>query len=114
MPTKGELDEMHAFNKSYLDSGVILHADGFLASKTGARVSYSKDAAPTVQNGPFGLDNLIAGYWILKLATFEEAVNFAKKAPFKEGYVEVRQIAGEEDFGDALSDEIRDAIRERS
>jgi hypothetical protein len=113
MPTAGEMDEMHKFNKPYIDSGVILHADGFLASKTGARVSYSKDGPPVVQPGPFSLDNLIAGYWVLKLNTFEEALDFAKKAPFKDGYVEVRQVAGEEELGDALSDEIKAEMRKR-
>lgn len=111
MPNESELAEMGAFNKPYFDSGVILHADGFLASKTGARVNYTKDAPPTVTPGPFGLGNLVAGYWILKLNTFEEALDFAKKVPFKEGSVEVRQVAGVEDFGDALSEEAKAQMR---
>jgi hypothetical protein len=114
MPTQAELAEMGAFNKVYLDSGVILHADGFLASKSGARVHYSKDAAPKVESGPFGLDNLVAGYWVLKLNTLEEAIEFAKKAPFKDGAVEVRQIAGIDDFGDALPADMKKQMEENA
>ena len=114
MPTEAELKEMGDFNKPHVDSGVILHADGFLASKTGARVHYSKDGLPKVESGPFGLDNLVAGYWILKLDTLEDAIDFAKRAPFKEGLVEVRQIAGIEDFGDQLPEHMKEAMEKEA
>ena len=105
MPKPGELDEMHAFNRPYFESGVILHADGFLASSKGARVTFSEGSEPSITNGPFELENLVAGYWILKLDNIDEAIKFAKGIPFKNGGVDIRQIAGPEDFGDELTEE---------
>jgi len=114
MPTEQELREMGDFNKPYMENGIILHADGFASSKHGARVYYSKDGPPTVKNGPFGFENLVAGFWILKLNSFEEAVEFAKKAPFKDGSVEVRKVFGLEDFGDELPKDMKDRMEKES
>jgi hypothetical protein len=108
MPSTQELADMTAFNKPHVASGVILHADGFLSSTHGARVTFFKDGiAPQIKRGPFGLDNLVAGYWIVELASLDDAVEWAKRIPFKAGSVEIRKIAGLEDFGDALTDELK-------
>jgi hypothetical protein len=101
---------MTVFNKPYIESAVIVHADGFRPSKEGARVHF-KDGTPTVQDGPFGFDNLVAGYWIIKAASLEEALDFAKKVPFKDGAVEVRRIQGIEDFGENLSEEMKEMMK---
>lgn len=70
-------------------------------------MGFSESAEPVVERGPFGVENLIAGFWVLKYDGFEQALDFAKKVPFKKGKVEVRQIAGPDDFEDSLSEEIR-------
>ncbi|KAJ9613369.1 hypothetical protein H2200_003311 [Cladophialophora chaetospira] len=114
MPTSQEFEEMDAFNKKYIDSGALLHANGFLASSKGARVLFSKDSAPTIKYGPFELENLVSGYWILKLDSMDEAIEFAQGVPFKDGSVEVRQVAGPEDFAEVLTEEQKREWEERS
>lgn len=106
MPTTQELSEMGEFNTQLANAGVLLAGEGLLHSAKGARVTFS-DSAPAVQNGPFPVDNLVAGYWLLKLDSLEEAISWAKKIPFKEGSVEIRKVAGMEDFGDALTDDLK-------
>ncbi|KIW63744.1 hypothetical protein PV04_08723 [Phialophora macrospora] len=110
MPTTEELAEMGAFNKPAVDAGIILSADGFLPSSTGARVTFHDGgiAEPTVTRGPFALENLVAGYWVVQFGSLDEVVEWAKKIPFKKGgSVQIRRVAGPEDFGDALTPEIK-------
>lgn len=107
MPSTEELAEMGAFNKPFWDAGVMLDADGFLASSKGARINFSEGSEPTVKRGPFELENLVAGYWILKLDSIEQAIEWAKKIPFKKGSVEIRKVAGLEDFGGAMTEELK-------
>lgn len=107
MPSADELAEMGAFNKPFRDTGVILHADGFLASSKGARINFSEGSEPAVKRGPFELKNLVAGYWVLKLDSIEQVIEWAKKIPFKKGSVEIRRVAGPEDFGGAMPEELK-------
>ena len=93
MPTSEELAEMGAFNKPYRESGVVLEANGFLASSMGARLHFSEDAEPSVKRGPFELENLVTGYWILRLDSLEQVIEWAKKIPFKKGSVEICEVA---------------------
>lgn len=104
MPTTEELTEMIAFNSQFRETGVLLDADGFLASSKGARLNFSEGSEPTVTHGPFELENLVAGYWKLKLDSIEQAIEWAKKIPFKKGSVEIRRVAGPEDFGNAMTE----------
>ena len=96
---------MGAFNKPYKDAGVMIEGEGFLASSKGVRLSFSQGSEPTVTPGPFGLENLVSGYWKLKLDSIEEAIDFAKKIPFRDGSVEIRKVADEEDFGPLPKDD---------
>jgi glutathione S-transferase len=115
MPTTEELADMNAFNKPSVDAGIIVSADGFLPSSTGTLVTFNSNgdgdggnAEPTVTRGPFALDNLVSGFWIVQLGSIDEAVEWAKKIPFKKGgSVQIRKVAGPEDFGDALTPEIK-------
>jgi hypothetical protein len=106
MPTIQELSEMMVFNEQLRQAGVMLSAEGFLASSKGARVNFRPDGPPKPEYGPFGLDNLVAGYWIWKLDALEQAIEWAGKIPFKEGRVEIRQVAGEDDFGTEVVGEL--------
>jgi hypothetical protein len=108
MPTEQELAEMGAFNDELIKAGVMLTGEGLLPSSTGVRLRYDKDGRSTVIDGPFAeTKELVAGFWLLEVSSREEAVEWLKKAPFKGGEVEIRQIASAEDFGDAYTPELR-------
>ncbi|KAK5651809.1 hypothetical protein OQA88_11677 [Cercophora sp. LCS_1] len=106
--TPALLEAMLAYNTSLVDAGVLLSGDGFLPSSKGARVHFSSNETPRVEHGPFDVSSLVSGYWVLKVKDLEEALEWAKKVPFGEGdVVEVRQIAGEDDF------EMTDGMKEK-
>jgi hypothetical protein len=109
LPTTEDLAEMGAFNEELVKAGVMLAGEGLTASSQGARVQYDKDGRSTVVDGPFAeTKELIAGFWILQVSSREEALEWIRKAPFREGEVEVRRIAEAEDFGEALTPELRE------
>ena len=111
MPTTEELAEMGAYNEELANAGVLLAGEGLLPSSTGARVSFTGQGASTVTEGPFaGVGELVAGYWIIDVASKEDAVAWARRIPFGEGgEVEVRKVAEAEDFGEAFTPELREA-----
>jgi len=109
MPTEAELAEMGAFNEELVKAGVMLAGEGLHPSSTGARVRYDADNNATVVDGPFTeTKELVAGFWILQVSSREEAIEWVKKAPFREGEVEVRQVFSAEDFGDVMTPELRE------
>lgn len=95
------LEAMGRYNQSLRDAGVLVTVDGLRNSDLGARVTYSKGVA-TVTDGPFTESKeLVAGFWILKVASKTEAIEWAKNIPFFNGEsVEIRQIAEAGDFAD--------------
>ena len=108
LPTQEELAEMGAYNEELVRAGVMLAGEGLLSSAKGVRVNYDKDA-PTVIDGPFAeTKELVAGFWILQTRSLEEAVEWLKRAPFRQGEVEIRQVAEAEDFGDEFTPELRE------
>lgn len=99
LPTEEQLAEMARFNEELVKAGAMLAGEGLQASSKGARVRYS-GAKRTVIDGPFAESKeLIAGYWVIQAKSKEEAIEWAKRAPFQEGEVEIRQIFELEDFG---------------
>jgi hypothetical protein len=109
MPTEQELAEMGAYNEELAKAGVMLAGEGLLPSSKGARLRYDKDGSSTVVDGPFAeTKELVAGFWILEVSSREEVIEWAKKIPFREGEVEVRQVASAEDFGDAMTPELQE------
>ena len=99
MPTEKELADMAKYNEELIKSGIMLAGDGLHPSSKGARVSYS-GAKRTVTDGPFAeAKELIAGYWLIQVKSKEEALEWARRVPFTEGEVEVRQLFELEDFG---------------
>lgn len=112
MPEAGLLEAMGRFNQQMADAGVMLAGEGLHASAKGARVTFS-GGETSVQQGPFGLDGLVAGFWIIRAASLEEAIGWARRAPAPHGdaapaEIEVRQIFEIEDFGEAASPELRE------
>jgi hypothetical protein len=109
LPTKELLTEMGKFNQELIKAGVMLAGDGLQASSKGARIRFSGDKR-TVIDGPFAeTKELVAGYWIWKVNSKAEAIEWLKRAPFRDGEVEIRQVFEAEDFGEALSPELRAA-----
>lgn len=117
MPTSDELAAMGNYNEELVKVGVMLAGDGLYSSDKGARVRFDGKGATTVIDGPFTESKeLIAGFWIWELPSLQDAVEWLKKAPFQEGEVEIRQVHGDEAFGDALTPEIKaqeDRLREQ-
>jgi hypothetical protein len=99
MPTREELEEMGRFNEELVKAGVMLAGDGLHESSKGFRVSYGPKGAETVTDGPFAeAKELVAGFWIIEVSSKAEAVEWAKRVPFREGELEVRLVAEEADF----------------
>ena len=108
MPTTEMLAEMGKFNEELARAGVLLAGEGLHASRKGARVRY-EGSKRTVTDGPFAeTKELVAGFWIWQVASREEALEWAGRIPFREGEVEIRQIFEAEDFGPALTPELRE------
>jgi hypothetical protein len=109
MPTEQELAEMGAYNEELVKAGVMLAGEGLHPSSKGARVRFDKDGSSTVIDGPFAeTKELVAGFWILEVSSREEVLQWVKKAPFRDGEVEVRQVFTSDDFGDAMTPELRE------
>jgi hypothetical protein len=102
MPTEELLTEMGRFNEEMAEAGVMISGDGLRASSKGARVSFGGAGERTVTDGPFAeTKELIAGFWILQVDSFEDAVEWMKRCPNphqEPGEIEIREIAEAEDF----------------
>jgi hypothetical protein len=108
LPDKKILTEMGKFNEELAKAGVMLAGEGLQASSKGARVRFSGDKR-TVIDGPFSeTKELIAGFWLWQVRSKEEAIEWLKRAPFREGEVEIRQVFESEDFGAEFTPELRE------
>jgi hypothetical protein len=98
LPTEAELSEMGAFNEQLMNAGALLAGEGLHPSSKGARVRASRGQT-TIVDGPFAeAKELVAGFWVIQAKTKEEALDWAKRVPFREGQVEVRPLFEAEDF----------------
>ena len=109
LPSKEILSAMGQFNEELIKAGVMLAGEGLQASSKGARVKFS-GGKHIVTDGPFPeTKELVAGFWIWKVKSRQEAIDWLKKAPFEEGdEVEIRQIFEAEDFGENFTPELRE------
>ncbi len=107
MPSQQELTEMGKFNDELVKAGVMLAGEGLQPSSKGARISYS-GSKRTVRDGPFTeAKELVAGFWIWQVKSRAEALEWAKRIPFNDGEVELRQVFEAEDFGAEFTPELR-------
>jgi len=98
LPSEAQLAEMGRFNEELVNAGAMLAGEGLHASAKGARVRFS-GRKPTVVPGPFpDTESLVSGFWMLRLDSLEDAVSWAKRVPFDEGEIEIRQVFDAEDF----------------
>ena len=107
MPTTELLSAMGKYNEELVKAGVMLAGDGLHPRSKGVRVRFD-GTKRTVIDGPFAeTKELIAGYWIWKVASRQEAIDWLKRAPFDGGVeVELRQIFEMEDFGRELTPDL--------
>jgi hypothetical protein len=108
LPSQELLTEMGKYNEELVKAGVMLAGEGLQASSKGARVTFT-DGKPSVVDGPFAeTKELVAGFWLIQAKSKEEAVEWVKRAPFRTGQVEIRQVFEAEDFGPAITPELRE------
>ena len=111
MPDETLLAEMGKFNEELVKAGVMLAGEGLHPSSKGARVRFS-GVKRTVIDGPFTeTKELVAGFWLWQVKSKEEAIEWVKRCPNPmpgESEIEIRQIFEAEDFGAALTPELRE------
>ena len=111
MPSEQLLADMGRFNEELVKAGVMLAGEGLHPSSRGARVRFSGKGR-TVVEGPFAeTRELVAGFWLWKCASLQEAISWVKRCPnpmLGESEVEIRQVFEAEDFGEAFTPELRE------
>jgi hypothetical protein len=110
MPTQQDFAEMGKFNEELVKAGIMQAGEGLQPSSKGARVRFS-GSKRTVVDGPFAeTKELVAGYWIWKVKSKEEAIEWVKRCPNPmptDSEIEIRQIYEAEDFGAEFTPELR-------
>lgn len=110
MPGEELLTEMGAYNEELVKAGLMETGEGLFPSAHGARIMIS-GTERTVVSGPFPETNqMVAGFWIWKVDSLEDAIAWAKRCPNPTGTtgaLEIRPILSTEDFGEALTPELR-------
>ena len=111
MPSQQLLNDMGKFNEELVKAGIMLAGEGLQPSSKGARVRFSGKSR-TVIDGPFTeTKELIAGFWLWKVASFQEALDWVKRCPNpheEECELEIRPLFEIEDFGDLATPEFRE------
>jgi hypothetical protein len=101
LPTPGLMAAMGAFNQKLIAAGVMLDGGGMKSSAQGVRVAFDGEKR-TVIPGPFSHTNeLVSGYWIWKVASLEEAIDWVKQCPNPmpvPSEIEIRPLYEMEDF----------------
>lgn len=110
VPSEEMLTAMGEFNEQLVKAGVMLAAEGLLPSSRGKRVLFS-GTKRTVTDGPFAeTKELVAGFWMWQVKSIEEALEWVKRCPnpmLEDSVIEIRPVFGPEDFGAALTPELR-------
>jgi hypothetical protein len=108
LPSSEIIAAMTKYNEELANAGVMLAGEGLRPSSQGARVKF-EGKKRTVSDGPFAeTKELIAGFWIWKVQSLEDAIEWLKRAPFDGGVeLEIRPIFEAEDFGKNLTPELR-------
>jgi hypothetical protein len=109
MPTQEILERMTTYNEELVNAGVMLAGEGLHPTSRAVRVRFDGDT-PTVTDGPFAeTKELLAGYWLWRVNSMDEAVEWLKRAPFDGGAeLEIRQVFEDADFGDEFTPELRE------
>jgi hypothetical protein len=121
LPDQKLLTEMGKYNEELMKAGVLLAGEGLHPSSKGARVRFSGEKR-TVIDGPFPeTKELVAGFWLFQVKSKEEAIEWVKRCPNPhpgtESEIEIRQVFEADDFGPALTPELRaqeERLREKT
>lgn len=107
MPSTELLTAMGNFNEELVKAGVMLAGEGLHPTSKAARVRFA-DGKKSVIDGPFAeTKELVAGFWLWKVKSLQEAIDWLKRAPFEDTEVEIRPVFEAEDFGAELTPELR-------
>lgn len=111
LPSQELLTAMGQFNEELVNAGIMLAGEGLKPSSQGVRVRFS-GANRTVTDGPFTETNeLIAGYWMWKVRSMEEAIDWVRRCPnpmLEDSDIEIRPVFESADFGEAFTPELRE------
>jgi hypothetical protein len=113
LPTEKLIADMMRFNEELAKAGILEAGEGLQPSSKGARIRFSADDKRSVVDGPFAeTKELVAGFWIWKLDSQEEAIAWAKRCPSpmpgEECEIEIRKFMEADDFGAGLTPELRE------
>jgi len=113
LPSRELLTEMGKYNEELVKAGVLLAGEGLQPSSKGARVKFA-GSKRIVTDGPFAeTKELIAGFWLIQVKSKAEAIEWVKRAPNPmpgtESEIEIRQVFEADDFGEALTPELKQA-----
>lgn len=111
MPSEKLLTDMGKFNEELVKAGILLAGEGLHPSSKGCRIHFSGDKR-TVIDGPFSeTKELVAGFWLIDVKSKEEAIEWFKRCPNpmeSDSDLEIRQVFEMEDFGEAMTPELRE------
>ncbi|CAN5794283.1 YciI family protein [soil metagenome] len=108
MPSEQELAGMGQYNEELVKAGVLLAGEGLHPTSRGTRIKFS-GGKPAVTDGPFAeAKELIAGFWMIQVKSREEAIEWARRVPFEDGEIEIRQLFEAHDFGSEFTPELRE------
>ncbi|HJU09164.1 MAG TPA: YciI family protein [Rhodanobacteraceae bacterium] len=109
MPSRELLEAMGKYNEELVKAGVMLEGEGLHPTSKAVRVQFNGKQRHVI-DGPFTeTKELVAGYWLWQVKSMDEAVEWLKRAPFDGGEtVEIRPVFEAEDFGEALTPELRE------
>ena len=115
LPSTELLTKMGKYNEQLVQAGVMLAAEGLQSSAKGKRVKFSGNNR-VVTDGPFAeTKELIAGFWLWRVNSMQDAVEWLKQAPFDGGTeIEIRKVFEAADFGENLTPELREQERHLS
>src|SRR4051794_35227082 len=120
LPSTELITEMMKYNEQLVNAGIMLAGEGLQPSSKAARIRFSGDKR-TVVDGPFAeTKELVAGFWMWKVKSMEEAIEWVKRCPNPTGaesVIEIRPVFEAEDFGDEFTPELREQearLRERT
>ena len=106
LPTPDDLIEKNRFNEQLEKAGALIDLNGLHPTSESVRVEFNNSKGSII-DGPFSeTKELVAGYWIIETKSKQEAIDWALKAPFKKGQIEVRQIFELDEFPD-VPEEVR-------
>jgi hypothetical protein len=110
MPSEQLLREMGNYNEELVKAGIMLAGEGLHPTSKGVRIRFS-GAGRTVTDGPFAeTKELIAGYWLWRVKSMQEAIEWAKRCPNptgEESVLEIRPVFEADDFGEEFTPELR-------